>query len=210
MKVEKITKALQNRLQQELPSWKSHRKMATQIHKNARIKPPSITRKAGVLILLFAHQNEIYLPLILRTTYNGVHSGQMAFPGGKVEPTDEDIIATALRETYEEIGVEVSREQVIGILSDLYIPVSNITVTPVLAIIRDRPGYTLDITEVAGITEVPIQALRDPDNHGFTQVSVINGVPLEAPVFHVNDRYTVWGATAMMLSELLDIFEELD
>jgi 8-oxo-dGTP pyrophosphatase MutT (NUDIX family) len=210
MEVNKITKALSNRLQQKLPGWTSHCKMATHLHKNARIKPPSVTRKAGVLILLFPEQQQLQIPLILRTTYNGVHSGQMAFPGGKVEPCDADLIETALRETHEEIGVDVSRSQVIGQLTDLYIPASNILVTPTLAMIRQRPTYTLDPAEVDGITDVAIPALRDPDNHGVAQVSVINGVALEAPVFHVNGQYTVWGATAMMLSELLDIFEELD
>lgn len=209
MNLNEFTKALKNRLNRGLPGWEAHLKMSTSVHQNARINPPKNTRKAAVLILLFPHQNELWMPLILRPTYQGVHSGQMALPGGKVEPEDQDLTDTALRETYEEIGVRVQREQVIGQLSDLYIPPSNITVTPVLAVQSQQPQYQPDPKEVAGITEVNVASLQQPENYLLGEVTVYNGTLLKAPSFQIQGK-TIWGATAMMLSELLQIIKELD
>ncbi|WPP51359.1 NUDIX hydrolase [Catalinimonas niigatensis] len=204
-----IKNALKNRLDKGLPGWQAHLRMSTSVHQNARISPPQRTRKAAVLILLFPNQDEWWLPLILRPTYDGVHSGQMALPGGKVEPEDQDLIATALRETYEEIGVRVDRDQVVGVLSDLYIPPSNITVTPVLAICSQVPRYYPDPNEVAGITEVSIYDLQHPENYLIKEIQVFNGSLLKAPSFQIQGK-TIWGATAMMLSELLFIMKEID
>lgn len=209
MDLKGLTYALKIRLEKGLPGWQAQHKMSTTVHQNARINPPQRTRKAAVLILLFPNQDEWWLPLILRPTYDGVHSGQMALPGGKVEPEDQDLIATALRETYEEIGVKIDRTQVIGVLSDLYIPPSNITVTPVLAIMAQSPRYYPDPNEVAGITEVSINDLLLPDNFLIKEIRVFNGNLLKAPSFQIQGK-TIWGATAMMLSELLLIMKELD
>lgn len=203
-----IIEELKKRLLNPLPGWKSHSLMATQIHKNARAIPRPNARIAGVLMLLFPKNKELHLPLILRPTYEGVHSGQMALPGGKVEPYDQDIIHTALRETEEEIGVKVERQQVLGKLSDLYIPPSNIIVTPVVAFCEQEPTYILDPAEVADIVDFSISELRDLQNQMVTQVRVVGGVMLDVPAFSIQGRI-VWGATAMMLSELLDVLNEI-
>lgn len=209
MNLKELTYALKNRLERDLPGWQAHLQMSTDVHKNARINPPQNTRQAAVLILMFPDQDEWRMPLIMRPIYDGVHSGQMALPGGKVEAEDQDLVATALRETYEEIGVKVEREQVIGILSELYIPPSNITVTPILALNEARPRYYPDHHEVAGITEISISSLQQPENYMLGKVTIYNGAQLEAPSFQIQDK-TIWGATAMMLSELLFILKELD
>jgi 8-oxo-dGTP pyrophosphatase MutT (NUDIX family) len=209
MKINKFAQALKNRLNQDLPGWLAQSLMASEMHREARIIPPQISRKAGVLILLFPHQDQLWMPLIQRTVYRGVHSGQMALPGGKVEPHDEDIIDTAIRETREEIGVKVDRKQVLGQLSDIYIPPSNITVSPVLAFMSGKPSYLPEPSEVAGIAEISVQALQNPENVKIGEVGRYNDLPLEAPAFHINER-VIWGATAMMLSEFLYIIRELD
>jgi 8-oxo-dGTP pyrophosphatase MutT (NUDIX family) len=133
----------------------------------------------------------------------------MALPGGKHEPHDTDLIETALRETYEEIGVKVDRKFVLGELSKLYIPPSNITVSPILAMIEDQPSYLPDPLEVEDITEVSVNALQSPENYDVKDIKIHDGRVLEAPSFQISGK-TIWGATAMMLSELLFLLNELD
>ncbi len=204
-----IKHVLRQSLQQGLPGWKAHQVMATQVHEQARRQPPQNSRKAGVLMLLYPHAGHWWIPLILRPNYPGIHSGQMALPGGKVEDVDADIVATALRETHEEIGVQVQREQVLGILSDIYIPPSNISVTPVLALIEEVPAYLPDPGEVAEVVDIRLKDLKNPTNLSVREVGWINRAPLRAPAFKIKERI-IWGATAMMLSEFLHILPELD
>ena len=209
MRFVNLKQSLQQRLRQDLPGWHAHRTMATDVHKEARYHPPEDSRRAGVLMLLYPNVNEWWFPLILRPTYCGVHSGQMALPGGKVESVDRDIVATALRETHEEIGVRVRRGQVLGTLSDIYIPPSNITVTPVLAVGGVAPDYLPDPDEVAEVVDIQLEDLQNPDNLAMRKVGWINRAPLKAPAFKIKERI-IWGATAMMLSEFLHIIQELD
>lgn len=204
-----MIQALEERLQYPLPGWQAQRKMATHVHREARLTPPQNSRKAGVLLLLYPRADQWWVPLILRPTYRGIHSGQMALPGGKVEKVDTDIIATALRETHEEIGVQVGRTQVLGTLSDIYIPPSNISVTPVLAVQQDEPTYRPDPAEVAEVIDIRLYDLQDPANLAVREVGWINRAPLHAPAFKIKER-VIWGATAMMLSEFLHIVQDLD
>ncbi|MEK6481251.1 CoA pyrophosphatase [Catalinimonas sp. 4WD22] len=209
MEIDSIKKLLTERIARSLPGWEAHLKMSTHMHKNARLTPPRHTRRAAVLILLFVQDNQLWMPLIQRPIYDGVHSGQMALPGGKHEPQDTDLIATALRETHEEIGVKVDRKFVLGELSKLYIPPSNITVSPILAMIENQPSYLPDPLEVEDITEVSVNALQAPENYDVKDIKIYDGRVLEAPSFQIRGK-TIWGATAMMLSELLFLLNELD
>lgn len=203
-----IVKLLSQRLQKSLPGWEAQRQMAMELHRKARLKPRPDARQAAVLMLLFPSEQQMHLPLILRPTYQGVHSGQMALPGGKIEPQDQDLQDTALRETGEEIGVWVERHQVLGQLSELYILPSNIRVTPFVAYIPAPPQYALDPAEVAGIVNVPMEALNSPQNQITSPVKVVGGVTVQAPAYKVGNSI-VWGATAMMLSELLTLWNEI-
>lgn len=209
MKTEKIAQALRNRLENELPGWQAQCQMATRVHREARVKPPDVTRKAGVMLLLYPDAGQLWMPLIKRTTYRGVHSDQMALPGGKIDPEDQDITETALRETREEIGVSVARDQVLGILSDLYIPPSNIMVTPVVAMISHKPSYQPEPSEVADTFDISLEDLQNQEHRSELEVARFNDTPLEAPAFVIRERI-IWGATAMMLSEFLHIIQELD
>lgn len=156
-------------------------------------------------MLLYPEDSQLWLPLIVRPTYPGVHSGQIALPGGKVEGADVSLTATALRETEEEIGIRVSDSQVIGELSELYIPPSNMQVTPVVALIPEKPSYQPDPREVAEVLDIPLAAFTDPNNQLTVPVKTA-AATLEVPSFVIDERI-IWGATAMMMSELLAVLE---
>ena len=132
------------------------------------------------LILFYPHQGEVFLPLILRPTYDGVHSGQMAFPGGRYELTDEDLIRTAKREAQEEIGLRLNDVRVLGVLSELFIPPSNFFVLPVVATLPYRPDFFPDPREVEKVIEVPYREIRDKTIVGQSEVEV-RGKPIQAP-----------------------------
>ncbi len=182
--------------------------MSTVVHRDARLKPRADARRAAVLMLLYPREDQVYLPLIVRPIYDGVHSGQIALPGGKVEKEDRSLVHTALRETKEEIGVDVAEGQVLGVLSELYIPPSNMLVTPVLAYTQVPPNYTLEPTEVAEVLDFPLSAFQQSSNQTTVLVEVANGRSLEAPCFLIEER-VIWGATAMMMSELVAIVNQI-
>jgi 8-oxo-dGTP pyrophosphatase MutT (NUDIX family) len=116
---------------------------------------PALVYTGGVLVLFYEQQGRLHLPLIQRPTYEGVHSGQVALPGGGRENSDADLTATALREAYEEIGVPPGEVTVLGRLTKLYIHPSNYVVTPTVAWTPQRPAFRLDPYEVAALLEVP-------------------------------------------------------
>ncbi|PWJ39942.1 NUDIX hydrolase [Sediminitomix flava] len=194
---------LAKKLKEDLPGADAHLKMASPKRIEESLDIPDNARKAAVLILLFPKGDSFAFPLIRRPQYNGVHSGQMAFPGGKHDLEDTDLVETALRECKEEVGVEVSRSQVIGTLSNLYIPPSNMLVTPVVAFAKSKPEYTADPIEVVEIIETDIQTLKHPNTKSMQSID-LGLMKIKAPAFMV-DENVVWGATAMMLSELLEI-----
>ncbi len=158
-------------------------------------------RHAAVLMLCYPKNGVAYLALILRPTYEGTHSGQVALPGGKVESFDIDYKAAALRETEEEIGVTLQSVTVLKPLTKVYVPPSNFWVHPFLGMTTTTPHFKLQEEEVAEIIEVPLAELLD-DTYTTTQnISTSYASDIEVPCFKLKG-YTVWGATAMMLSEL--------
>ncbi len=207
--IEPITYKLRNKLQEDLPGWKAQRMMATQVHRDQRATPRADARRAGIMILFYPHRDTFSMPLILRPVYSGVHSGQVAFPGGKMEAFDKDIVATALRETDEEIGVTVEESQVIGQLSDIYIPPSNSLVTPIVALSEEKPVYNIDPHEVVEVIDVSLDDLINPDNCKVVQINIPGRGVVDAPSYQING-HTIWGATAMMISELLVLLNRAD
>ena len=193
---------LREKLRAPLPGWEAHRQMATEMHRQYRLKPKPNARRAAVLMLLYPHEQATLLPLIVRPTYEGVHSGQIALPGGKVEDIDRSLVDTALRETEEEIGVRVASEQVLGSLSEFYIPPSNMIVTPVVAFTSARPTYRLQPSEVAAVLDIRLADLMHEAHRKTVSVSSFGGYRLDAPSYVIEEK-VIWGATAMMLSELL-------
>lgn len=196
-----FTEDLRRRLQQPLPGETAHHKMAAASRYRPGIKPNERTRRSAVLICFYPYQNAVFLPLILRPQYDGVHAGQMAFPGGRMERIDENLTRTALRETQEEVGIRVSDVTVLGLLTELFIPPSNFYVQPVVGVLPYRPDFYPDPREVEAVVEVELDTLLDETIVGDSQVDV-RGTLVDAPYYQIQD-YRVWGATAMMISELL-------
>ncbi len=200
---------LKERLSQPLLGWQAQQHMATEMHRNSRHRIPPNALHAGVLILLYpGAERQLAFPLIRRPQYDGAHSGQIAFPGGKVEPEDGTIVDTALRETKEEIGVSVEATQVVGQLSDLYIPVSRFVVSPVVAFTKTSPAYQPEPAEVAEVLDMSVQDFLNPDNRSVRQITA-RGVHLEAPAYLIN-KEVIWGATAMILAEFFAILKEIN
>jgi 8-oxo-dGTP pyrophosphatase MutT (NUDIX family) len=164
-------------------------------------------KQSAVLALLYPGLNkETYIVLILRKTYKGVHSAQIGFPGGRVEEDDESFEHTALRETFEEVGVPEKDVIVVKELTDVYIPPSNFFVQPFLGYTKAKPAFVRQESEVEAVLEVKLSDLLDDNYLDTISVSTSYKVDVEAPAFKLNG-HVVWGATAMMLSEIKDILK---
>lgn len=159
-------------------------------------------RLGAVLVLLYCHDGALHLVLTKRRDDLGSHAGQVSFPGGRHEPP-ETYLATALRETQEEIGVAPQQLSVLGQLTPLYIPPSGFEVHPYVAYFpAGRPAFVPDRREVAQIIEVTLAQLLAPDTR-VEELWELRGQAVTVPYFAV-DGHKVWGATAMMLSEFVE------
>ncbi|OIQ29712.1 MAG: coenzyme A pyrophosphatase [Bacteroidetes bacterium MedPE-SWsnd-G2] len=166
-------------------------------------------RKASVLALFYPDSMQITnLALILRKTYKGVHSAQVGFPGGKVETTDESLKHTALRETREEIGVPEEDVMVLKTLSEMYIPPSNFHVYPFLGTTSKTPNFIKQDEEVEAIIEVKLSDLVDDQFVVQKIVMVSSQKEVEVPAYNFEGN-VIWGATAMMLSEIKDLLKQV-
>lgn len=197
---------LDTQLRQPLPGPEAHLKMASATRLRLKVQPNEKTRRSAVLILFYPYRDQILVPLILRPKYDGVHAGQMAFPGGRYEKTDENLIRTALREAQEEIGIKASDVQILGKLTELFIPPSNFYVLPVVGKLPYKPDFYPDPREVEAVLEVNLEELMDESIVGFTELDV-RGITIEAPFYDIQG-HKVWGATAMMISELLTVIRQ--
>lgn len=190
----------------DLPSASAHIKMAPLERIKILEKGYENTinaRKAAVMMLFYPKKGVTHLVLIIRNEYPGVHSSQIAFPGGKVEDFDLDLSATALRETFEEIGIPSEKIKVLRDFSSIYIPPSNFLVFPFLGIATDELDFILQKEEVAGIIELPLSMLLDESIVINKSFETSYAKLIDVPVFQIGE-HSVWGATAMMLSELKD------
>jgi 8-oxo-dGTP pyrophosphatase MutT (NUDIX family) len=165
--------------------------------------------KAGVMVLFYPNESEeTNLILILRKTYRGVHSGQVGFPGGRYEPKDMDLSQTALRETEEEIGVPVNQIRLVKKLTEMYIPPSNFIVQPFMGFMEDKPLFVAQPSEVEALIEVPLPHFLDDTVIISKLLTTSYAVDIEVPAFHLNG-HVVWGATAMILSEVRHLIKEV-
>jgi 8-oxo-dGTP pyrophosphatase MutT (NUDIX family) len=201
--------SLKNKLDKPLPGLESQLKLASmrRLMKDGQLIIPADARKAGVLILFYPFGGDIYLAFIKRAEYPGVHSGQISFPGGGWERSDNDLVATALREAEEEIGVPRESITPIGKLTDLFIPPSNFLVTPVVGYSERKPEFKIDPEEVDRILEIPLQEFLDHTAIQQKEISIFPDVILKVPCFYVNEQ-VIWGATAMIMNELLDVISQ--
>lgn len=162
---------------------------------------------AGVLLLLYPDKKKLSTVLMQRPQYDGVHGGQISLPGGKREPDDETIIDTALREAQEEIGIVPANVRLLGTLTTLYIPPSNFLVTPVVGYCPRRPDFRSEPSEVEAIIELEVEKLLEPDAIQHKEVKTGLGLSLEVPSYYIHQKI-IWGATAMILSEFLELVQE--
>ncbi|MFN3997262.1 NUDIX hydrolase [Algoriphagus sp.] len=166
---------------------------------------PENHRKSGVLILFYPDRDSTFFPLIKRPEYAGYHSGQVALPGGKMEINDENIIQTALREAEEEVGIDRTQVKILGNLSDLYIPTSNFLVSPVVGFLEERPEFLAEEKEVSRIIQAELPNLFKPEIRKQKILRLSQNLSLDTPYFAI-DGEVVWGATAMILNELIQVF----
>ncbi len=191
-----------------LPGKNAHLDMSPNPVDMRRFDPtlPADYRKGAVLILFYPENQKAFFPLIKRPEYPGIHSGQIAFPGGKMEPEDADVIQTAVREASEEIGIYPENVRIIGQLSDLFIPASNFLVSPILGFSDSRPDFVPEVREVSRIIPTALMQLYLPELRKRKMLEINNDFRLDTPYFEV-DQEMVWGATAMILSELIQLLE---
>ncbi len=193
-----------------LPGKEAHLKLAPEPRVITLIKeqaPPATAKESAVLVLLTPPDNirnhnigEWRVLFIKRNTYYGVHSGQIAFPGGKCEEYDNDYHSTACREAYEEMGIERNKIEIIGSLTKLYVPPSNFTIYPTLAINNSVKEFSADPREVSEYMQIPLKYF-DPSKAERCRVQAGPYEWVHAPGYKI-DGNIIWGATAMIISEL--------
>lgn len=204
-------KQLKAKLNEPLPGQEAQFLMVpgeiAQLKKSYPFHSTADPKKSAVLILLYPFENGISTVLIERSVYVGVHSGQIAFPGGKAEEADPNLQYTALRETYEEIGIPIEKVEILGNLTDVYINPSNYLVTPYIGYYSGPPDFILNQREVQKVITIDI---LDPGCIVKSVKKIVhsNGLSIQTPFYSV-DGFTIWGATAMIMSELIAITEAI-
>lgn len=201
----RIVEAIEVKLRESLPGYEAQKRMEPSVRADllGNTLPNQATRKSAVLILLYPADFGLNFVLIKRQTYDGPHSGQVSLPGGKFDDTDQTLDGTALRETYEEVGIEPGQVRLLGRLTELYIPVSNMVVQPFVGFTPQKPVFTPNLQEVEYIVKVPLTDLLAEANKSVRVISS-HGRAITAPHYNLNNEI-IWGATAMILSE----FEEV-
>lgn len=165
-------------------------------------------KESAVLILLYEKMGEVHLVLTERKVYKGAHSGQISLPGGKRDATDNTLEYTALRETEEEVGINATNIEVVAEISHLYIPVSNFLVFPFVGILKTEPIFIKEEKEVERIIEIPLKMLLDSDNEMMKKIEIADkNIQFKTPAYQIHET-EVWGATAMILSEFLEIMRQ--
>jgi len=204
-------KFVPNLAEAKLPAMESHAKMAP-VERIESLKNTSFEnlnpKNAGVMMLFYPKEGITHLVLILRSSYGGVHSAQIAFPGGKFEIEDICFSRTALRETEEEIGVNPDKMEIIKPFSPMYIPPSNFMVYPFLGVCKDELCFIPQPEEVADIIELPLSVFLSDEIVTTVNLSTSYAMNIDVPAFEI-EGHVVWGATAMMLSELKDVLKEV-
>jgi len=202
-----MLQCLEQRLKGPLPGLKAQMRMITKPRPGNKVyqQVEDTSLKAGVLVLLYPWRNQLHLVLTWRTARVDFHQNQVSFPGGRQEK-GESFEETALREAQEELNIIPESIRILGRLTPLYIPPSNYCIYPIVAATSIRPDFRPFAHEVAEVIEVPLDHLRDPQNirrEGWTY----KGAPIEVP-FYAFQEHKIWGATAMVLAELVELLSE--
>lgn len=207
MKHDRFINGLSAALKKSLPGTDVQWEMASSDRKEINFprKKRRDSKMAAVLILLYPVDDLLYTVFIERPVYEGVHSGQISFPGGKMEIADADLLETALRETCEETGLCDDHLKILGRLTPLYIPVSNTEVSPYVAYCNQRPQWKINKDEVVSLIEAPLPVFFDKGMLKEKNMAVRDEL-LRVKYFDYKGR-VIWGATAMMLHEMLALIK---
>lgn len=202
-----IAKALEQQLGEPLPGITGQGKMRPYLPTAPQLDFPEskTARESAVLALLYPKQDEPHILLIERNIYKGAHSGQISLPGGKLEYQESHKDA-AVRETLEEVGIDKSSYDIIGELSKIYVAASDFNIQPIVAVTEKPLIIHPDVREVAQILETPLSYFFELERRKQKLIQNAMGLELMAPYFDVHDK-TLWGATAMILSELTEIIQ---
>lgn len=197
-------------IQRDLPGWEAQKKM---ISGRPKMDMDAINQRnakqSAVLIWLYPIEEEIFTRLILRTEYKGVHSAQIAFPGGTKEESDTDLWQTALREAQEEVGIPKEKVKYVGPISPVYIPPSNFWVQPYIGTTEENFTPDIQKSEVQRTIDMNVKLLLDPTVKQEKVINRSDGLSIKTPYYNI-EGYTVWGATAMMLSELEELLRRIE
>ncbi len=203
-KIKQLKASLETVLKKPLPGVKSQLKLSPPSREI--IPPAKDKRDAAVTILLYPGKNSISTIFIKRNNYDGPHSGQISFPGGKFETSDITLKNTAIREINEEIGTNISAKDIIGNLTSLYIPISKFYVSPFIAVIDYKPEFNRDIHEVQYLIELPLHIILTKNKIG-SMIIQENNNHFSVPCFNF-EEHQIWGATAMMLNEFIELLNK--
>ena len=209
MKFEDFTKNIDQLKEIQLGGVEAQFKLAPEMRlayddKKITANNPKI---AAVLALFYPNNNNNTSLLVTkRASYNGPHSNQISFPGGKIEKSDNNLSQTALRETFEEVGVSQEKVEILREITNVYIPPSNFLVTPFIGITKTKPMFKVN-SEVAEIIEISFLDLLDDNNVGTIQITNSYMKETLVPSFNINGS-VIWGATAMILSEIKEVLKK--
>ncbi len=208
MIIQEFVTALEHTLRGELPGAEAHQLMAPKHRPGFRLKFDTPPRPGAVMILLYEEDGNIQFPLIQRSEYRGVHSGQIALPGGKAEASDADLVATAVREAHEELGIDPQKIDIVGSLTSFFVAASNFQILPVVAYAKEFPHFVPDEREVAGVVKADLKTMIDPQTIKEKEITPAEGITFDAPYYDLSGA-VVWGATAMMLSEFVTLTKRI-
>jgi 8-oxo-dGTP pyrophosphatase MutT (NUDIX family) len=200
---------LRAQLQQPLPGQPAQYRMASmrRLEELSTLPAPPPDAKVACVLNLLHQKDGTWRTVLIQRTQNQQdrHSGQVSFPGGRYERSDESLAAVALRETEEEVGVPIADVEILGRLTQLYIPVSNFLVHPFVGVLHAAAEFRPQVGEVAHILTPELAQFTAPDATKRRDLQLAQGLTLrDVPYFDVEGRM-VWGATAMILSEFLEV-----
>ncbi|MBA4411475.1 MAG: CoA pyrophosphatase [Bacteroidota bacterium] len=198
---------LKDALQNELPGAEAHIRM---LPPGRRLKSHghelSSVKLSSVLVLIFPMDGKLYTCLTKRPSTMKFHAGQISFPGGKVEKEDASAEMAALRESREEVGIDTSAIEVLGKLSDFYLEISGFSVQPFLAWTDKKPEFRLNSDEVEELILFPLTDFAENEIIHETELQTLTG--LLRVKYYPFEGKIIWGATAMILSELIEILKK--
>lgn len=209
MKVKEFMRSLEDKLAGPKPGLKAQLAMITRPRPGNQVyqEVEASSHKAGVLVLLYPRKGRLHLVLTRRTEQVDYHKGQISFPGGRQEK-GETLEQTAEREAREELNVDPDSIRILGRLTPLYIPPSNYCIYPVVAVSEARPDFRPFRLEVDEVLEVPLNHLLNPRN-ARRETWSLGGTDVEVP-FYLFGEHKIWGATAMVLAELVEVLKQED